>query len=254
MLQQSADWGSVETDWYKVIVSHNYPSSAVYPTLITKSMHVLLFTTTDTDFQDAASAVESETRDSNVMLLRGNVLRCSAAEVLMIAGNSFGIMDRGLDLQIVQEVAGIDVMVKSAIDARGWRGELPVGAAVTLLLPDGARFKYVCYAPTMRSPGNMAATTHNAYHAMRAALLACSALPNVNAIACQMFCNEEGGIAIRDVVRQVQHACDTFQRPLDKNWESVVRSEAILRREAGHACPIPRTSSSPNLQNFLHDG
>ena len=28
-MQQSANWGSVETDWYTVRVSHNYPSSAV---------------------------------------------------------------------------------------------------------------------------------------------------------------------------------------------------------------------------------
>lgn len=94
---------------------------------------------------------------------------------LTTAGNSFGIMGGGLDLQVATYFTGIQKHIFLHIE-RTYRGEMPVGAALTIgLEPQHAPFIGVFYVPTMRAPIRLY-TTETVYLATRAALVAFNSL------------------------------------------------------------------------------
>ena len=79
----------------------------------------------------------------------------------------------------------------------------------------------------MRTPRPVA-NSANAYLAARAALVACSAFPDIRVIAMPMLCHGVGGMDAEEVVRQVRHAWDTFHAPTERDWYAINRDEAIL--------------------------
>lgn len=91
-------------------------------------------------------------------------------DVFITAGNSFGVMNGGIDLA-VRDYFGkeLEDRVQQTIYAQ-YDGEMPVGAAI--MVPTyGSLYRWLCYAPTMRTPTNIVGT-ENVFYAMRAALLA----------------------------------------------------------------------------------
>jgi O-acetyl-ADP-ribose deacetylase (regulator of RNase III) len=91
------------------------------------------------------------------------------ADALVTAGNSFGLMDGGVDLAVARAFPGVDRRVQEAIRSQ-FRGELNVGAA--LVVPTGDdEPRYLVYAPTMRVPLDIRGTDA-VYRAMWAALIA----------------------------------------------------------------------------------
>lgn len=94
------------------------------------------------------------------------------ADALATAGNSFGLMDGGIDLAVARAVPGSEATVQREI-RRQARGELNVGAALVVPFAvyrsDGP--PWLVYAPTMRVPVDIRGTD-NVYRAMWAALVA----------------------------------------------------------------------------------
>lgn len=93
------------------------------------------------------------------------------ADAVVTAGNSFGLMDGGVDLAVAMAFPGVERAVQNRIGDR-WRGELPVGAAITVAIEHhgDSRYRNVVYAPTMRVPADIRGTD-NVYRAMWAALV-----------------------------------------------------------------------------------
>lgn len=92
-------------------------------------------------------------------------------DAIITAGNSFGLMDGGVDQAVNEFFAGDAQRQVQAEIRRYWGGLLPVGAAVTVSLARESGQKcLLIYAPTMIYPGPIVGTP-NVYLAAKAAFL-----------------------------------------------------------------------------------
>jgi Predicted phosphatase homologous to the C-terminal domain of histone macroH2A1 len=88
-------------------------------------------------------------------------------DTLVSAGNSYGIMDGGLDLAVRDYLGmGTQLKVQQAIGEQ-FCGVLPVGSAVTVATKN-VKFKKLIYAPTMRVPMDITDTNFVFYAALAA--------------------------------------------------------------------------------------
>jgi O-acetyl-ADP-ribose deacetylase (regulator of RNase III) len=141
------------------------------------------------------------------------------ADAMVGPGNSFGIMDGGLDDAIRQTVGSdIEKRVRGALVAEH-HGELHVGAAVLVETGDG-RWPWLIYAPTMRVPDDVSRTT-NAYVAFRAILLTARRhnLSNperpIRSMVCSGLCTGVGAMPPRRCAAQMRIAYRQIHEPPD---------------------------------------
>ncbi len=125
----------------------------------------------------------------NVMVYHGSIFDVDA-DALVSPTNSFGFMDGGLDLQILeffgwQVQERLQTLIKSK-----HHGELLVGVA-EIVATDHPKIPYVIAAPTMRVPMILGRDTVNVYLATRAVLLLVA------------FGKFEDGTSIVDIVNSV---------------------------------------------------
>lgn len=114
------------------------------------------------------------------------------ADAMVSPGNSFGIMDGGLDAAI-RDALGPDIekRVRDMLIERH-HGELAVGSAEIIETGD-SRWPALVFAPTMRVPDDVSRTT-NAYVAFRAILLAvrrhnaAGERPPIRSLSCPGLC------------------------------------------------------------------
>lgn len=158
----------------------------------------------------------------------GNVFN-TYADCFITAGQSYGMMDGGIDGHCNYFFDRIEKRVQSKILSE-WYGELPVGAAIVLPTPENSHFKFLCYAPTMRVPMNVADTI-NAYLAMRAALVECSQMSLIKTIAVPMLCRGVGRMSCENILKQIKHAYDTFMNPTPRNWGAIIKEGMFLDQE-----------------------
>lgn len=109
------------------------------------------------------SAYEDDVAIANVPLEE-----VPAADCIVAAGNSFGIMDGGLDAAMAQQFPECQKNVSDAI-ASDFVGEIPVGQSV-IVVSGSDTFPWMAYTPTMRYPRPIAAEV--VYDTMRASLIA----------------------------------------------------------------------------------
>lgn len=110
-----------------------------------------------------------------------------AADCIVAAGNSFGIMDGGLDAAMAYQFPDVVANIGEGIAAEFY-GEIPVGQS--LIVPTGDEtFPWLCYTPTMRFPRKIAPEL--VYDAMRGMLMTVMHF-NENAIQEQMIAEERG--------------------------------------------------------------
>jgi len=105
-----------------------------------------------------------------VQVVCGRFEDLPAFDCVVTAGNSFGLMDAGMDLAVVR-FFGRHVMEriqKQILD--DYLGEQPVGTCI-IVKTDHPTHPFVAHAPTMRVPMNIQGTDH-VYLAMWAALTA----------------------------------------------------------------------------------
>lgn len=150
----------------------------------------------------------------------GNIFN-TYADCLVTAGNSYGMMDGGIDGHVNYFFDGIEKRVQQKI-LKQWYGELPVGASLVFETPNNQHFKHLCYAPTMRTPMNVS-LTNNAYLAMRGALVQCAKYPSIKTIAVPMLCRGVGCMSCENILRQIRHAYSTFVYPTPRKWSAIVK-------------------------------
>ena len=92
----------------------------------------------------------------HVEVVEGNLLDLSC-DAIVSPANSFGDMGGGIDKAIDDFHGGAAQKAVIAAIAEQFFGELPVGAALIVKL-SSRRLPFVVAAPTMRIPGNVAAT------------------------------------------------------------------------------------------------
>ena len=104
----------------------------------------------------------------NVRVFHGKLEDVPAADCLVAAGNSFGIMDGGMDAAMALQFPDVVRNVQDAASTE-FCGEIPVGQSVIVPTGDDT-FRWMAYTPTMRFPRAIAPEL--VYDAFRAALLA----------------------------------------------------------------------------------
>jgi O-acetyl-ADP-ribose deacetylase (regulator of RNase III) len=130
------------------------------------------------------------------------------------AGNSFGLMDAGMDLAVLKFFG---LHIQERVQQRiiyDYCGEQPVGTA---FIVETGRFDYpyVAHAPTMRVPMNIAGTDH-VYLATWAVLLAVNhhnrvAERKIETLVCPAFGAGTGGVSGIEVGFQMKLAWQHFK-------------------------------------------
>ncbi|MGN0773565.1 MAG: macro domain-containing protein [Candidatus Ventricola sp.] len=88
-------------------------------------------------------------------------------DFIVTAGNSFGLMDGGLDKAVADEFPGIELCVRDRI-SRVYGAQMPVGTAENFFWEKG-KVRNIIYAPTMQVPMDINGTD-NVYLATMAAV------------------------------------------------------------------------------------
>lgn len=148
----------------------------------------------------------------------GNIFN-HKSDCLITAGNSYGMMDGGIDGTVNCFFDMIEERVQDKI-MRKWYGELPVGCSLVFDTSSNNKFKYLCYSPTMRIPGNVVKSI-NAYHAMRGALIECSKYKDIKSISVPLLCRGVGCMQPEEVLHQIKHAFETFTNPTKREWHAI---------------------------------
>ncbi len=92
--------------------------------------------------------------------------KITGRDVVVTSGNSFGLMDGGVDLAVAQTWPGIEERIQTRI-AQLYGSEMPIGTALRAKVANSPN---VIYAPTMQIPMEIVGTDY-VYQAARAAVL-----------------------------------------------------------------------------------
>lgn len=151
-----------------------------------------------------------------VQVVCGRFEDLPAFDCIITAGNSFGLMDAGIDLAVVRYF-GRHVMERvQKIILEDFLGEQPVGTSI-LVPTDNAGHPFVAHAPTMRVPMSVQGTDH-VYLALWASLIAVhrhnrTEARKISTIACPGLGTGTGGMNALEAAVQMRLAYEHFQRP-----------------------------------------
>jgi len=151
-----------------------------------------------------------------VQVVCGRFEQLPSFDCVVTAGNSFGLMDAGMDLAVVRYF-GQHVMER--IQKRileDYLGEQPVGTCI-IVPTDHAAHPFVAHAPTMRVPMNIQGTDH-VYLAMWAALTSVhrhnhSESRKIDCLACPGLGTGTGGMDSPEAALQLCLAYEHYQHP-----------------------------------------
>lgn len=142
---------------------------------------------------------------------------------VVLAGNSFGLMDGGIDLAAARRWKNAQKEVQSAI-AEQFFGELPVGCAVTVK-SDGM---LLVYAPTMQVPISIVGSAHVFYAALAA--LREAKRYGISELWIPMLGCGVGEMSIQDSAMQIANAVacanERVKAP-DMTWQFAARRHGI---------------------------
>ena len=151
-----------------------------------------------------------------VEIVHGRFEDLPAFDCVITAGNSFGLMDAGIDLAVVRYFGRhvMERVQRQILD--DYLGEQPVGTCI-LIPTDHATHPFVAHAPTMRVPMNIQGTDH-IYLALWASLTAVHRHNRVEArqiktLACPGLGTGTGGVNSLEAAIQLRLAYEHFQRP-----------------------------------------
>lgn len=154
------------------------------------------------------------------------------------AGNSFGIMDGGVDWAIREMLSSPEDSVQArcqAVIAEQFLGEQPVGTCTLIPAPVTEVFDWLAYAPTMVVPEDCRGT-RNPYLAFRSLLTtvlrhnASSAEP-IRSVVITSLCTASGSVSDHDAANQMKLAYSSvFEPPTKPTWSAVLEFQRHLRQ------------------------
>lgn len=151
-----------------------------------------------------------------VQIVCGKFEDLPSFDCVVTAGNSFGLMDAGMDLAVVRYFGRhvMERIQKQILD--DYLGEQPVGTCI-IVPTDHAAHPFVAHAPTMRVPMNIQGTDH-VYLALWASLTAIhrhnrSESRKIDSVACPGLGTGTGGVDAVEAALQLRLAYEHFCRP-----------------------------------------
>ena len=160
----------------------------------------------------------------NVHVVLGDITKYKA-ECVATAGNSFGIMDGGIDSTLDTYLGEVQEDVQQHIK-KYYFGECSVGSSFIVKAKKECNFKYLCYVPTMRVPKNTL-NTLNAYYAMRSALVTCLNCKLKDLIV-PVFCTGVGRMSTKEALRQYKEAFYSVFGETSYKWPDIIHKHRKL--------------------------
>lgn len=163
----------------------------------------------------------------NIEIVQGYFQNLPEFDCMVSAANSFGLMDGGVDLSIIdffgQKLMG---QVQHCI-IQEYLGEQPVGTSL-IVETQHPKHPFIAHTPTMRLPMPIS-HTDNVYVAMWAMLLAVRkhnrhhAIP-IEVVACPGLGTATGKMSFEEAAKQMAFAYSNFLNPPSKiDWEIVTK-------------------------------
>jgi O-acetyl-ADP-ribose deacetylase (regulator of RNase III) len=166
--------------------------------------------------KDTADEIRWVARDvAGLEVYLGSFETLPSFDCVATAGNSFGLMDAGMDLAVLKFFG---TQIQDRIQQRileDYCGEQPVGTAI-IVETDRLDHPYVAHAPTMRVPMNISGTDH-VYLATWATLLAVRHLNRntqrkIETLVCPAFGAGTGGVPGIEAGFQMKLAWENFKK------------------------------------------
>ena len=168
--------------------------------------------------------------------VREGRLLATEADAMLLPGNSFGFLDSGLELEVVESMGPeVEEEIRSRI-RKEHHGELLVGQAL-VVAPTSGKGRALVYAPLWRTPRRLQGTIQP-YLCLRGALLEVigrgAGLHSLAIPALAGF--ERGELDPRIMARQCRYAYEVVtgrRGPGDKNLSQLTRRERKLQTVPG---------------------
>ena len=168
--------------------------------------------------------------DTDINILRCDVRNLKDFDCIMSPGNSYGLMDGGIDL-ILEEMFEIQLRVQKIIQ-KDYYGEQPIGTCF-LLNTYNPNIRNLAHVPTMRIPTDVS-QTYNAYYAFRSLL---STILNFNknnkgkviSIACTALCTGAGKMNYKTSAKQMRLAYENIISDKKICWDNAYKTDNLLK-------------------------
>lgn len=163
-------------------------------------------------------------KNENFNIILGDLLNQKG--ILVTAGNSYGFMDGGLDLEFIKKYGWeLQDKVQNIIKNTDLK-ELLIGQNIIVDLPDNNK---LIYAPTMRVPQILNTLNINPYITFKGILATCKR-ENIEEVNIPLLCEGVGRMPILTIMSQLQKAYDDFFNdyyPTDW-WDSSKKHQNLL--------------------------
>lgn len=173
----------------------------------------------------------------NVRVVLGRFEDLAPHDCFVTAGNAFGLMTAGIDAVVVRRFGEALMRQVQHRIMDEYFGEQPVGTAFVLPTGDPS-LPFLCHAPTMRVPGNIAGTD-KVYAATWAALLAVMAHnrtspQKIEVVARPALGTGFGGVPFGEAARQMAVAYRHLLEPPHRlDWEFVAERQLAVCYDGG---------------------
>ncbi len=163
----------------------------------------------------------------NIEIVQGYFQNLSNFDCMVSAANSFGLMDGGVDLAIIDFFGQKLMQSVQANILQKYLGEQPVGTSM-IIKTEHPKHPFIAHTPTMRLPMQIS-HTDNVYVAMWAMLLAVREHNQNNAqaieiVACPGLGTATGKMPFSEAAQQMALAYQNFLNPpTHLNWEIVTK-------------------------------
>lgn len=160
---------------------------------------------------------------SNVHIFDGYFQNLKGVDCLVTPGNSFGLMDGGMDAEVTHYFGEqLQDKVQDYI-LENYYGEQPVGTSF-IVETGNSSFPYLAHTPTMRIPMNIS-QTDSVYRATRATLMVTENHDNIKNVAIPAFGYGSGFMIARDVAYQMSKAfLQILSKPDKITWDYAVNT------------------------------
>lgn len=173
-------------------------------------------------------------KDINCFCFVKNHINSIEADCIVSPGNSYGIMDGGVDRAINYCCNGIGDNVQKMIELK-YFGEQPVGTCEILTIKPSAlqvgKFRYLAHCPTMRVPKDVS-KNDNAYIAFRALLISLFEhnvkYNDIKTVVMTPFCCGAGKMNPEQAALQMKLAYDMILTRASCTWDVANNIESKL--------------------------
>ena len=159
----------------------------------------------------------------NVNIVKGLFERLPPHDCFVTAGNSYGIMNAGIDAAVIK-FHGIELMQKVQYQIQAdFLGEQPIGTSI-IIETQKENYPFVAHTPTMRVPGSIVGTD-KVYQSTFAALTAIyrhniNSETRINSVVIPALGAGWGCVKYEEVARQMAVAYKNYlYPPHNMNWE-----------------------------------